>query len=227
MNVLITGASRGIGLSLTENFLFSDDRVIALSRSQIPLDENNFKGKLKKIGFDITDRGDRTKIPVLINEFFGGRLDVIINNAGALKHKPLKEITEDEFDHVFNVNVKGAFFLTQKVLPFMREGSQILNIGSMAGYQGSKKFRGMTVYSSSKGALSSMTECMAEELSSSGILVNLLALGAVHTNMFQNAFPGATTHTTPKEMALFIHDFVKTNKGLINGKLIPVSRSTP
>ena len=97
----------------------------------------------------------------------------------------------------------------------MPSGSHIVNISSMGGFQGSSKYRGLSVYSASKAALSCLSECLAGELNESGISVNCLALGSVQTEMFENAFPGFKAPVGPKEMAEFISYFaVNGNKYL-------------
>ncbi len=109
----------------------------------------------------------------------------------------------------------------------MDPGAHIVNIGSMGGVQGSVKFSGLSLYSSSKGALAILTECLAEELRSSGVSVNMLALGAVDTEMLQKAFPGYKAPVSPAGMASFIANFAKTGHHFMNGRIIPLSLSTP
>jgi NAD(P)-dependent dehydrogenase (short-subunit alcohol dehydrogenase family) len=142
-------------------------------------------------------------------------------------HKPFAELTENDFDRLFGVNVKGAVKLIQFLLPFLRPGSHIVNISSMGGYQGSSKFSGLSLYSASKGALAILTECLAEEFKEEEISVNCLALGAVQTEMLAKAFPGYQAPVLPQSMAEFIKNFAVTGHHFMNGKIIPVSLSTP
>ncbi len=120
------------------------------------------------------------------------QLDVLINNAGQIVNKPFAKITEKELQAVYATNVFAPFTLIQTLLPVMTKKSRahIVNIGSMGGFQGSSKFPGLSAYSSSKTALSGLTECLAEELKPNNIAVNCLALGAVQTEMLAKAFPG-------------------------------------
>jgi short-subunit dehydrogenase len=106
-------------------------------------------------------------------------------------------------------------------------GGHIVNIGSMGGFQGSVKFPGLSVYSSSKAAVASFTECLAEELKDTQIKVNCLALGAAQTEMLASAFPGYKAPISAEKMAEFIADFSLKAHQWINGKIIPVSLSTP
>jgi 3-oxoacyl-[acyl-carrier protein] reductase len=113
------------------------------------------------------------------------------------------------------------------VIPKMRIGSHVVNISSMGGVQGSVKFSGLSAYSSSKGALITLTELLAEEYKDSGISFNVLALGAVQTEMLAEAFPGYQAPISALEMADYIYDFSINGSKLFNGKIIQVSSSTP
>jgi NAD(P)-dependent dehydrogenase (short-subunit alcohol dehydrogenase family) len=156
-----------------------------------------------------------------------GKIDILINNAGLLLNKPFGSISASEFDGIFNVNVRAPFMLTQALLPLLKEGSHVLNIGSMGGVQGSVKFPGLSVYSASKGALSVLTECLAAELEERKIAVNCLAFGSVQTEMLAKAFPGYEALTTATAMGEFVADFAMKGHKLFNGKVLPVSLSTP
>ena len=105
--------------------------------------------------------------------------------------------------------------------------SHVVIISSMGGIQGSVKFPGLSAYSSSKAAVINLTELLAEEYKESGPSFNVLALGAVQTEMLQEAFPGYKAPTTPSEMARFIGDFAFTGNKFFNGKILQVSNSTP
>jgi NAD(P)-dependent dehydrogenase (short-subunit alcohol dehydrogenase family) len=105
--------------------------------------------------------------------------------------------------------------------------SHIVNISSMGGFQGSMKFAGLAAYSTSKAALCCFTELFAEEYKETNIRMNCLCLGAVQTEMLAEAFPGYNAPIQPKEMAKFIVDFAENASRFINGKIIPVSLSTP
>src|SRR5262245_45188958 len=97
----------------------------------------------------------------------------------------------------------------------------------MGGFQGSAKFPGLSAYSSSKSALSGLTEILAEELKEKNIAVNCLALGAVQTEMLAKAFPGYKASMQPKQMGEFIGNFALTGQKFFNGKILPVSSTTP
>ena len=107
------------------------------------------------------------------------------------------------------------------------KGSHVINISSMGGVQGSKKFKGLSIYSASKGALTVLTESLAEELTEKDITFNCLALGATQTEMFEKAFPGLKAMQNPTQLAHFIADFAITGPKYFNGKILPVSLSVP
>ena len=142
-------------------------------------------------------------------------------------NKPFEQLTGDDFDKMFQTNVKSVFLLTQSLIPLMNRGSHIVNISSMGGFQGSAKFPGLSLYSAAKGAVAVLSEAMAVEFGKMKISVNALALGAVQTEMLAQAFPGYKAPLQPEEMAVFIVDFVLTGHRFFNGKILPVSCSNP
>ena len=97
----------------------------------------------------------------------------------------------------------------------------------MGGIQGSTKFAGLSAYSSSKGAVITLSELLAEEFKEQGIAFNVLALGSVNTEMLQEAFPGYEAPLSPKQMAEYIFNFTLTGNQFYNGKVLQVSSSTP
>ena len=109
----------------------------------------------------------------------------------------------------------------------MNSAGHVVTISSIGGIQGSSKFSGLSAYSSSKGAVITLSELLAEEYKESGPSFNVLALGAVQTEMLEEAFPGYKAPLTADEMASYIYDFsLKANK-FYNGKILQVSSSTP
>ena len=156
-------------------------------------------------------------------------IDFIIHNAGSLVNKPFESITFDELQKVYQVNVFAPYYLTQQLLSVLgkEQKSHVVNISSMGGFQGSAKFAGLSAYSSSKAAVVGLTECLAEELKDKDIFVNCLAIGAVQTEMLSEAFPGYEAPVSPKQMAEYIFDFAIKGSQFYNGKILPVSSSTP
>ena len=222
-NVIITGTSSGIGLELVKIFSKEDFNVISLSRSDLSFKPLN---RVRHINFDITDeKSVDNLIDIIQNEY--KNIDILINNAGKLINKPFKNISRDDLYSVFDVNVFGVFNLIQKLLPFFKKNSHVVNISSVGGLVGSSKFPGLTAYSSSKGALNILTEVLAEEYAESGPKFNSLSLGSVNTPMLKEAFPGYSAKVNPDEMASFIFNFANTASSIFNGKVIPVSSTNP
>jgi NAD(P)-dependent dehydrogenase (short-subunit alcohol dehydrogenase family) len=224
MNVVITGAGRGIGYALTKTFLGEGHSVIAISRNIEKLKSVNNKN-LYPFSFDLRQPGYSDVLNLIKKTF--QKVDILINNAGVMINKPFGEMTDDDFDLLFNVHVKAAFKMIRELVPFMESGGHVVNISSMGGVQGSVKFSGLSLYSAAKGALNILTETMALELSDNGISVNALALGAVQTEMLSAAFPGYEAPLNPDQIASFIMDFAVSGNKVLNGKVLPVSLSTP
>jgi NAD(P)-dependent dehydrogenase (short-subunit alcohol dehydrogenase family) len=234
MNIIITGASRGIGREVVKEFArVRENNILAISRNKQALNalkkecrESHCPGKVFAMPYDL-GRPDMDKgLMPLIQAYFG-QVDILINNAGYLVNKPFLELSGEDFDAMFRVNVFSAFRLSQFVVPIMGKGGHIINISSMGGVQGSVKFPGLSLYAASKGALAVLTETMAVELSSLGISVNCLALGAVQTEMLGEAFPGYQAPVTAQEMARFICAFALNGNHYFNGKILPVALGTP
>jgi NAD(P)-dependent dehydrogenase (short-subunit alcohol dehydrogenase family) len=157
------------------------------------------------------------------------RIDILVNNAGYLVKKPASELSFEDSRRMLNVNLLVPLVLIRSLMPrIMKSASpHVLNIGSMAGVQGGKKFPGLSVYSASKAGIHVLTECLAEEYGEKGVRFNALALGAVQTEMFTEAFPGLVAHLKPSEMAEWICSFAVDGQRYFNGKILPVTISTP
>ena len=224
-NIVITGTSRGIGFELAQQFANEGHQVIALSRNSIPLEKINHKNILP-IATDLMDEASLAKAASTIFEKFE-QIDILIHNAGMLVNKPFEELTSQDFLKVYQVNVFAVAQLTQKLVPHMKSGSHVITISSMGGIQGSMKFPGLAAYSSAKGAVITLSELLAEEYKDKGIAFNVLALGAVQTEMLEEAFPGYQAPITAKEMADYIFNFALTGNKIYNGKVLQVSSSTP
>lgn len=223
MNVVITGASRGIGYELVKLFLAEGHRVLAISRNEEKLNTLKIEGATT-LAFDLCKDSYQ---PIINTVSSFGHIDIVINNAGALVNKPFEELTNDDIKYVYNVNVFSIIKLTRDLMPSFSDDTHVINISSVGGVQGSVKFPGLSVYSSSKGALSILTECLAEEFKETSYHFNTLALGAVQTEMLEEAFPGYKADVSPIQMASFILKFAVEDGKLFNGKTVTVSSSTP
>lgn len=224
-NIIITGTSRGIGFELVKCFAEKGHQVLALSRNDGPVKALNLKN-VTAFCFDLGDPDAYVMVEKFVSEHWK-HVDVLINNAGKVLNKPFATTTISDFEEVYRTNVYGVAELTRRLIPFMVKGSHVITISSMGGVQGSMKFPGLSAYSSSKAAVITLTELLAEEYKDSGFAFNVLALGAVQTEMLAEAFPGYEVETTPANMAGYIADFALTANKFYNGKLLQVSNSTP
>ena len=234
MNIIITGASRGIGYEIVKKLIQAGDhKVLILSRNIARL--NQLVDECKQIvpgaqvyphNLDLRDPTFQKKLPPVVIDKLE-KVDILINNAGHLINKPFIELTAEEFDEVFEVNVKSVVRLIQSLYPHFNSPSHIVNIGSMGGFQGSMKFPGLSLYSASKGALAVLSECLAEEFKETGINVNCLALGSAQTEMLKEAFPNYKPPLTAEQMADLICDFALKGHTYFNGKILPVALSVP
>ncbi|MCL6264875.1 SDR family NAD(P)-dependent oxidoreductase [Flagellimonas myxillae] len=223
-NIIITGTSRGIGFELVKLFAQEGHQVLALSRNAKPIADLGL-ANVHSMAFDLSNSSEYKKVADFLEQW--DQVDALINNAGSLLNKPFLEITSAEFEAVYKVNVFGVAELTRTVLPKMHQNGHVVTISSMGGVQGSVKFPGLSAYSSSKGAVITLTELWAEEFKETGPSFNVLALGAVQTEMLEEAFPGYEAPLTALEMASYIKDFALKGHQFYNGKLLQVSNSTP
>jgi short-subunit dehydrogenase len=235
MNIVITGASRGIGKELVKIFARNNNKIVIISRNTDKLNklkyecENiNNKTKILPVTFDLEHID---KIKELTNSIanFVSNVDILINNAGFLINKPFEEISFIENEKIYKINILAPITLISNLLPLFKKSknAHIVNISSMGGFQGSMKFSGLASYASSKAAIASLTECLAEEYKDTNIKFNCLALGAVATEMLAEAFPGYQAETLPADMAEYIYNFATTGHKIFNGKILPVSNTTP
>ncbi len=234
MNIIVTGASQGLGYEIVRNLSKNpENAILAISRNperlkalQDDCQNHHHPGAVNAFPFNLAGQYPEDQLADGIRVYFK-EVDILINNAGLLINKPFIELDEKDFDAMFNINVRSVFRLSRLLLPLFNRNAHILNISSMGGVQGSAKFPGLSLYSSSKGALAILTECMAEELKDLGIKVNCLALGAVRTEMLEKAFPGYKAPFSAGEMGSYIADFALHGHKYFNGKILPVSVSTP
>ena len=224
---LIIGASRGIGKALVLKLAKDpNNKVIALSRNEKALSTFCTGDNIDFYCFDLASSTLKSDLNSILDNY--SNIDYVVNNAGKLVNKPFMDLTDEDIRACYDVNIISVMKATQCVLPKMQEkGGHILNISTMGGFQGSAKFAGLSAYSTSKAAVASFTELLAEEFKDTGVKSNCLCLGAVQTEMLAEAFPGYEAPVKPEEMAAFIADFLQQAHLFMNGKIIPVSLSTP
>ena len=220
--IVVTGTSSGIGHQICIQAAKMNFHVISVSRNIEPLKDI---GGIESFAIDITNKDS-------VDEFIANlksrkiKIDILINNAGYLVSELFGDTTYDSFKKTFDVNVFGLAEITRSLIPIINSDGHVINISSIGGVNGSKKFPGLSAYSSSKAAVIALTEVLAEE-HQNGPSFNVLALGAVQTKMLKEAFPDYNVETKPEEMAKYILDFAINGNKLFNGKLISVSNSNP
>lgn len=224
-NVIITGTSRGIGFELVKLFAKKGMNVLAISRNSTPVTELNLPN-VTSFSVDLLEEKQLQKVVDFVKDKWQ-RVDILIHNAGKLINKPFSELTTEDFTKVYQVNVFAVATFTRLLLPFLPPHSHVVAISSIGGVQGSIKFPGLAAYSSSKGAILTLTELLAEEYKEQKIYFNALALGAVQTEMLEEAFPGYKAPVNPNEMAEYICDFSCNGHRYYNGKILQVSSTTP
>lgn len=223
-NIIITGTSRGIGYELALQLANSGNQILAISRKtpQELIEHAN----ITCLSVDISVDTDLQLVEDFLSHTWKN-VDCVIHNAGALLFKPFLETSTADFEKIYKVNVFGLASLTRICVPFMTKGSHVVTISSMGGIQGSLKFPGLAAYSSSKGAVITLSELLSEEYKEQGIAFNVLALGAVQTEMLEEAFPGYEAPISAAEMAAYIADFALTANKYYNGKVLQVSSTNP
>ena len=179
---VITGGSVGIGLAAAKRFAEEGAYVFITGRRQAELD-----AAVKEIGPKaVAVRADASSIADLAHLFdtvkaAKGRIDVLFANAGIYEFSPLGAITEDAYDKMFDINVKGVLFTVQQAVPLMVDGGSIILTGSVAG---SKGFEAATVYGATKAAIRSFARSWTSDLKARKIRVNVLSPGPVQTPGF-------------------------------------------
>lgn len=223
-HIIVTGTSRGIGLETVKILAGRGHKILAVSRKKSA--ELAALPNVTCLEKDLTVEADLQQVVAYVATQWG-HVDILINNAGALVNKPFEEITQEEFEWVYKVNVFGLARLVQLCIPYFMVNSHVVTISSMGGVQGTMKFGGLAAYSSSKGAVIILSELLAEEYKEKGIAFNVIALGAVQTEMLEEAFPGYQAPLMPEEIGEYISDFALTGNKYFNGKVLQASSTTP
>jgi NAD(P)-dependent dehydrogenase (short-subunit alcohol dehydrogenase family) len=175
---VITGGTTGIGLATAKLFVKEGAYVFITGRRQKELDE-----AVKAIGSNVTGiQGDIAKLSDLDRLYAAvnakGRLDIVFANAGVVEFSPLGEITEEHFDKLFDINVKGTLFTVQRALPLLEDGGSIIVNGSVASVKGTAAFG---VYGATKAALRSFVRTWTSDLKARHIRSNVISPGPTET----------------------------------------------
>lgn len=223
-NIIVTGTSRGIGYELALKFADAGHQVLAISRKipQALLEHQN----VTCLSVDLADETALDQVESFLSSTWK-KVDAVVHNAGALLLKPFEQTTQADFESIYKVNVFAVANLTRICIPYLGKGSHVVTISSIGGVRGSLKFAGLAAYSSSKGAVITLTELLAEEYKEKGISFNVLALGSVQTEMLNEAFPGYQAPISAEGMATYIYDFTLNGNKYFNGKVLEVSSTNP
>ncbi len=223
-NIIVTGTSRGIGYELALKFAEAGHQVLAISRKipQTLLQHQN----VTCLSVDLADENALSQVESFLSSTWK-KVDAVVHNAGALLLKPFEQTTQADFENIYKVNVFAVANLTRICIPYLEKGSHVVTISSIGGVRGSLKFAGLAAYSSSKGAVITLTELLAEEYKEKGISFNVLALGSVQTEMLNEAFPGYQAPISAEGMATYIYDFTLNGNKYFNGKVLEVSSTNP
>ena len=229
MDIIINGGTSGIGKELALLFAAdSKNSVFVTGRNEASLkDLAGSHNNIITMRIDLADFDSQAvsfKNTVLAHF---SSIDILVNMAGLLITSDFESSTNEEARQMMETNFIGPATVIRILKPFMKKGSHIVNISSMGGFQGSSKYKGLAYYSASKAAISVLTECLANEFFNSEISVNCLAIGAVQTKMFQDAFPGFKAPVEAGDMAKFISDFALGGHKFFNGKILPVAVNNP
>lgn len=229
-SVLVTGAGSGIGLEVVRALLRDHGvDVIAVARraeERLASERLAYGRRVVLVDADL-EASDAMQV---IGDAVGvRRLHGLVHNAAMLQRTAFGEYTEAAVGRLLRMNFTVPLLLGQTLADRLGGDppGHIVHIGSMGGFQDSAKFPGLAAYSSSKAALACLAQCLAEELKERGIRSNCLALGAVDTGMLRAAFPGYAAPVSAPDMGAYVANFVLNGHKLLNGKVLPISLSTP
>jgi NAD(P)-dependent dehydrogenase (short-subunit alcohol dehydrogenase family) len=233
MKAIITGTSRGVGKAVAEALISRSDtpvHLLCISRTESTIDaEMGHPGStIHYLQADIFKDIENISSYVT-QELEWNQINILFHNAGVLKNELFETTGQKEILQMFQTNAIGPYLLTQALLSKLNQATwaHVVCTGSMGGVAGSVKFPGLSAYSMSKSAIHTMVQCLAEEFKESSIRFNAIALGAVQTEMLAHAFPGYEAKITPEKIAQFIVDFLVEGHKYMNGKVLPLSVSTP
>lgn len=185
---IITGASRGIGRSLAEELAQSGAKVIINYANSAEKAREVVATIVQKGGEAVAVQADVSKIKEVERLFTEslhhfGKIDILVNNAGVMHTIPLRDVTEEEFDLHFSINVKGTYFACQQALKHMEPNGKIVNFStSVAGMM----FPGYSLYAATKGAVEQITRQLSKEFGQKNITINTVSPGPTNTELFMN-----------------------------------------
>jgi 2-dehydro-3-deoxy-L-rhamnonate dehydrogenase (NAD+) len=234
---IITGAARGIGAAIAERFLKAGARVAFADlddaearRTAKELDPSGQRSVVVLV--DVTQWAQASAMAQKVLDHFG-TIDILVNNAGiAGPNKPLVEVSEEEWDRVCDINLKGVFFCCKAVLPVMLKNryGRIVNIASIAGKEGNPN---LTPYSATKAAVICLTKALAKEVCTQGVYVNCLTPAVIDTPILRQVTQQQIDYMTsripmgrvgkPAEVAALIHFLASDDCSFTTGACVDIS----
>ena len=201
---VVTGGSSGIGLATAQRFIADGAQVVVTGRNQEAVDAAVAELGDRAMGIhgDVANLEDLDSLFAQVQEQFG-RVDVLFANAGIARFAPFDAVTEEHFDSLFNINVRGLFFTVHKALPLLSEGASVILNASVVAQSG---LPNTSIYSATKAAVRSLGRTLAAELSPRGIRVNVVSPGLIETPFWSkvglsqdeiDAFGEQVVHQTP------------------------------
>jgi NAD(P)-dependent dehydrogenase (short-subunit alcohol dehydrogenase family) len=232
---LVTGATSGIGAATAAALAEHGAHVLVAGRNAMRGEAvvaaiRAHGGKADFLAADLRDAASARLLARRASELGGGRVDILVNNAGAYPFKPTAEVTEEEFDAVYALNVKAKYFLVAELAPAMAERGKgaIVNISTQVAAYGAA---GMSLYGSSKAAVNLLTKAWAAEFGPSGVRVNAIAAGPTRTEgtapMGENLDALAAQAplgrpATPEEIAAAVVYLASDAASFVQGVVLPV-----
>jgi NAD(P)-dependent dehydrogenase (short-subunit alcohol dehydrogenase family) len=220
---IVTGASSGIGRATTEMLASRGALVAAFARTATAA---GLDPQMLAIDGDVSEPAAIERLFAQAESRLGG-CDILINCAGMIDPKILTEVTPEDWDRMFAVNVRGTYLASRRALPGMiaRRGGAIVNVASISGVPGPEKFPGWVSYCASKAAVIGLTEALAVEVKQFGIRVNSVSPGSVDTKMWEQASSGAPAAMTAAEVAEVICFLASDRARAVNGQDVHVYSS--
>jgi NAD(P)-dependent dehydrogenase (short-subunit alcohol dehydrogenase family) len=232
--VIVTGGGRGIGRGIVEAFVEAGARVAIADIEGAERAAKEMGGDTVGLTCDVSSGESVANALAIVGESLGG-LDVVVNNAGVEAFGPLHELSEDAFDKVVSVNLRGTWLVYKHAVPLMRGGGAIVNVASLAGIVG---FPLLGAYAAAKAGVVRMTEVMALELSDLGVRANAICPGFIDTPMVGRAFDDFEAATgqpladvitakqgrlgTPEDVASLVLFLASDAAAFVNGTAITI-----